>query len=68
MALVLQFSVHGILISVPVLFICATLFLLPLQYEVRGIDSSFFIDDSEAAEKLANADRTITTIQGFKVC
>jgi hypothetical protein len=38
------------------------------QYEVRGIDSSFFVYDSEAAEKLDNADRKITTVNGFKVC
>jgi hypothetical protein len=67
-ALLWALSVRGILIWVPVLFLCEILFLLPLQYEVRGVDSSFFVDDSEAAEKLANADRKITTIQGFKVC
>lgn len=40
---------------------------IPLNYEVRGVDSSFFVDDSVAAEKLANADRKITTIKGFKL-
>jgi hypothetical protein len=38
-----------------------------LQYEVCGRDSSFFVDNLEAAENLAIADRKITTIQGFKV-
>ncbi|PNF23518.1 hypothetical protein B7P43_G05619 [Cryptotermes secundus] len=40
---------------------------IPLKYEVRGIDSSFFVDDSEAAERLDNADRKITTIKGFRL-
>jgi hypothetical protein len=39
-----------------------------LQYEVRGRDSSFFIDDSQAAEKLAVANKKVTTIEEYKVC
>jgi len=39
-----------------------------LQYEVRGTDSSFFVDDSQAAEKLASINKKITTIKGYKVC
>jgi hypothetical protein len=39
-----------------------------LQYEVRGIDSSFFIDDSQVAEKLAGISKKITTVKGYKVC
>jgi hypothetical protein len=50
------------------MFLCIILLHFYLQYEVRGVDSSFFVDDREAAEKLANADRKITTITGFKVC
>jgi hypothetical protein len=38
-----------------------------MQYEVREVDSSFFVGDSETAKKLANADRKITTIKEFKV-
>ncbi|PNF34519.1 hypothetical protein B7P43_G10726 [Cryptotermes secundus] len=46
--------------------IAPTVFI-PLNYEIRGIDSSFFVDDSEAAEKLDNADRKIITVKGFKL-
>jgi hypothetical protein len=59
-ALVLRFSECHILIWV--------LFYFSLQYEVCGNRSSFFVDDSEAAEKLANTDRKITTIKGYGVC
>jgi hypothetical protein len=38
-----------------------------LQYEVCGPDSSFFVDDWEAAGKLADIDEKITTIQGCKL-
>jgi hypothetical protein len=41
---------------------------LSLQYEVCGPDSSFFVDDWEAAGKLADIDEKITTMQGSKVC
>jgi hypothetical protein len=50
------------------LFPYVILLYFSLQYEIRGSDSSFFVDDSEAAEKLANADRKNTTIKGYKVC
>jgi hypothetical protein len=39
-----------------------------LQYEVRGTDSSFFVDDSWTADKLASVDRKIATYKGFRVC
>jgi hypothetical protein len=39
-----------------------------LQYEVRGTDSSFFVDDSWTADKLAGVDRKIMTFKGFRVC
>jgi hypothetical protein len=39
-----------------------------LQYEVQGRDSSFFVDDSQAAEKLAVGNKKVTTVKGYKVC
>jgi hypothetical protein len=67
-ALVLQFSEHDVLIWAHTLFLCEILFHISLQYEVYGNHLSFFVDDSEAAEKLAVIDMKITTLKGYKVC
>ncbi|GFG38323.1 hypothetical protein Cfor_01734 [Coptotermes formosanus] len=40
---------------------------IPLNYEVRGADSSFFVDDSRTADKLASVDRKIMTFKGFRL-
>jgi hypothetical protein len=40
---------------------------IPLNYEVNGKHSSFYLDDYEVAEMLANIDRKITTVKGFKL-
>jgi nuclear RNA export factor len=40
---------------------------VPLRYEVRGTDSSFFVDDFIVAEKLASVSKRITTCRGFKL-
>ncbi|XP_069679720.1 nuclear RNA export factor 1 [Periplaneta americana] len=45
----------------------APIVFIPLAYEVRGSESSFYVDDSYAAEKLASIDRRITTTKGFKL-
>jgi hypothetical protein len=67
-ALVLYISECDVLIWVHTLFLCEILFYFSLQYEVCGNHSSFSVDDSEAAEKLAITDRKITTIKGYEVC
>jgi hypothetical protein len=40
---------------------------IPLSYQVRGTNSSFFVDDYKAAEKLASANKKITTTEGFQL-
>ena len=56
------------MIHVHTLTLYIILFHVRLQYDVRGADSSFFVDDSRTADKLAGVDRKITTFKGFKVC
>ncbi|XP_021921286.1 nuclear RNA export factor 1-like [Zootermopsis nevadensis] len=46
--------------------VAPTIFI-PLRYEVRGSDSSFFVDDYNAAEKLTSISKKITTFKGFKL-
>jgi hypothetical protein len=64
-----KIDLYVILIHVHTLFffLCVSLISLLLQYEVRGKDSSFYVDDSQAAEKLALVNKKVTTIEGYKV-
>jgi len=55
------------LIHIHTLNLCIVLFHFCWQYDIRGADSSFFVDDSRTANKLAGVDRTIMTFKGFKV-
>jgi hypothetical protein len=40
---------------------------VPLRYEVRVTNSSFFVDDFSVAEKLVSVSNRITTCSGFKL-
>ena len=57
-----------VLIHIHTLSLCIILFHFSLQYDVRGADSSFFVDDSRIADKLASVDKKIMTFKGFRVC
>jgi hypothetical protein len=40
---------------------------IPLSYQVRVTNSSFFVDDYKVAEKLASVNKNITTTEGFQL-